>query len=94
MNLYEKIPTGKGKVIVMIYQDTKDPNRLLDRKVFNAHDRLSIAAFAEKHKAICVWKRLESLEHHYTFTCGLWAIDADPKEKDVQWIRENTFQII
>lgn len=35
----------------------------------------------------------EELEHYYDSTCGLWAIDRDPKQVTLEWIVENAFQL-
>ncbi len=35
----------------------------------------------------------EELEHYYDSTCGLWAIDRNPKEVTFEWIVENVFQL-
>ena len=35
----------------------------------------------------------EELEHYYDSTCGLWAIDRNPKEVTLEWIVENAFQL-
>lgn len=35
----------------------------------------------------------EELEHYYDSTCGLWAIDRDPKKVTLEWIVENAFQL-
>lgn len=35
----------------------------------------------------------EELEHYYDSTCGLWAIDRDPKQVTLEWIVENVFQL-
>lgn len=36
----------------------------------------------------------EELEHYYDSTCGLWAIDRDPKQVTLEWIVENAFQLV
>lgn len=36
---------------------------------------------------------LKKLQHEYDTTRGLWCIDRDPKEVDLEWIRENAFQL-
>lgn len=33
-----------------------------------------------------------ALLEHYHFTLGLWCIDRNPNEVDIDWIRENAFQ--
>lgn len=35
----------------------------------------------------------EELKHYYDSTCGLWAIDRNPKEVTLEWIVENAFQL-
>lgn len=35
----------------------------------------------------------DELEHYYDSTCGLWAIDRNPKEVTLEWIVENVFQL-
>ena len=37
--------------------------------------------------------RLKELQHEYDSTRGLWCIDRDPKEVDIEWIRKNSFQL-
>lgn len=32
-------------------------------------------------------------EHEYESTRGLWCFDKNPKEVDIDWIRENAFQL-
>lgn len=32
------------------------------------------------------------LLEHYDFTLGLWCIDRDPNDVDIEWIRQNAFQ--
>lgn len=34
----------------------------------------------------------EQLREYYDSTYGAWMIDRDPKEVDIDWIRENAFQ--
>ena len=36
---------------------------------------------------------LKLLQHEYDSTRGLWCIDRDPKEVDIEWIRKNAFQL-
>jgi len=36
---------------------------------------------------------IKALQHEYDTTRGLWCIDRDPKEVDLDWIRENAFQL-
>ncbi len=36
---------------------------------------------------------LKSLESYKDSTCGLFAIDKDPKDVDIDWIRENASRI-
>lgn len=36
---------------------------------------------------------LQTLQHEYNSTRGLWCIDKDPKDVDIEWIRENSFQL-
>ena len=36
---------------------------------------------------------LKALQHEYDSTRGLWCIDKDPKDVDIEWIRENAFQL-
>lgn len=35
----------------------------------------------------------EQLREYYDSTYGTWMIDRDPKDVDIDWIRENAFQI-
>ena len=35
----------------------------------------------------------QKLQHEYDTTRGLWCIDRDPKEVDLEWIRANAFQL-
>ena len=35
----------------------------------------------------------EELQHDYDSTRGLWCIDRDPKDVDIEWIRKNAFQL-
>lgn len=35
----------------------------------------------------------EELEEYYNRTVGLWAIDRDPQEVDLEWIKKNAFQL-
>lgn len=35
----------------------------------------------------------EELKEYYDRTVGLWAIDRDPKEVDLEWIKKNAFQL-
>lgn len=34
----------------------------------------------------------DKLLEHYDFTLGLWCIDRNPNEVDIDWIRQNAFQ--
>ena len=34
----------------------------------------------------------DKLLEHYYFTLGLWCIDRNPNEVDIDWIRQNAFQ--
>jgi hypothetical protein len=36
---------------------------------------------------------MKALQHEYDSTRGLWCIDRDPKEVDIEWIRRNAFQL-
>ena len=48
-------------------------------------------------KALYVIRQHEStikkLQHEYDSTRGLFCIDRDPKDVDIEWIRENAFQL-
>lgn len=35
----------------------------------------------------------EQLLHYYDTTCGLWSIDRNPQEVDIEWIRKNAFRL-
>lgn len=35
----------------------------------------------------------EQLREFYDTSCGAWAIDRDPHEVDIDWIRENAWQL-
>jgi len=37
--------------------------------------------------------KLEYLQHEYDSTRGLWCIDKNPNEVDIEWIRKNSFQL-
>ena len=34
------------------------------------------------------------LQHEYDSTRGLWCIDKNPNDVDIEWIRENAFQLV
>ncbi len=36
---------------------------------------------------------LEMLRHYYNSTKGLYCIDRDPNEVDIEWIRNNAFRL-
>lgn len=38
-------------------------------------------------------EEVKDLEHFKAYTCGLWAIDQNPQCREIEWIRENAFQI-
>lgn len=38
-------------------------------------------------------QKLEELQHYKDKTAGLWAIDRDPSEVDIDWIRKNAFKL-
>ena len=38
-------------------------------------------------------ERLKELEHYKDSTQGLWAIDRNPEEMSVEWIRKNAFRL-
>lgn len=35
----------------------------------------------------------EQLMEYYDTSCGAWVIDRDPHEVDIDWIRENAWQL-
>ena len=35
----------------------------------------------------------KQLQHHYDTTIGLWCIDKDPIDVDIEWIRDNAFKL-
>ena len=35
----------------------------------------------------------EQLREFYDTSCGAWAIDRDPHEVDIDWIKENAWQL-
>ena len=37
--------------------------------------------------------RIKELEYYKDTSVGLWCIDRDPMEVDLEWIRENAFQL-
>ena len=40
------------------------------------------------------WNQLTSkIQHYHDITVGLWCIDRDPKDVDIEWIRKNAFQL-
>jgi len=38
-------------------------------------------------------RRIDAMEHELTTHHGLWAIDRDPKDVDIEWIRRNAFPL-
>lgn len=53
-------------------------------------------AFDERMEKIRKVKGIPShgaLLHEYETTRGLWCIDRDPKDVDIDWIRANAFQL-
>lgn len=38
-------------------------------------------------------KTIKKLQHEFDTTRGLWCIDRNPQGVDLEWIRENAFQL-
>ena len=38
-------------------------------------------------------EELEALRYYYNSTKGLYCIDRDPSEVDIEWIRKNAFRL-
>ncbi len=95
--IYDKIFKG-GKVYVqnfMVYEDFKNHKPICDDYVlYDWHEKI-ISIEIKQNKEDMEEKKLtyEELEHYYDSTCGLWAIDRDPKQVTLEWIVENAFQL-
>lgn len=95
--IYDKIFKG-GKVYVqnfMVYEDFKNHKPICDDYVlYDWHEKI-ISIEIKQNKEDMKEKKLtyEELEHYYDSTCGLWAIDRDPKQVTLEWIVENAFQL-
>lgn len=70
-------------------------NEILDENISCDEVNVIIDIRAKQNKEDMKEKKLtyEELEHYYDSTCGLWAIDRDPKQVTLEWIVENAFQL-
>ncbi len=84
--MYEKIPAGIERGLIQAPSPGSYFNRYI-RGVFRytvVTDEVSVSVDSSK---------LAHLQHEYDSTRGLWCIDRDPKEVDIEWIRDNAFQL-
>ena len=78
-----------------VYEDFKNHKPICDDYVlYDWHEKI-ISIEIKQNKEDMEEKKLtyEELEHYYDSTCGLWAIDRDPKQVTLEWIVENAFQL-
>lgn len=82
--------------IMQKYKDVYSPTIFTYKSLYcyNGLDGI-ICIEIPKNKENMEEKKLnyEELEHYYDSTCGLWAIDRNPKEVTLEWIVENAFQL-
>jgi len=38
-------------------------------------------------------EKIKTLQHEYDTSRGLWCVDKNPNENDLDWIRSNCFQL-
>lgn len=84
--LYENIPAGIERGLVQAPSPGSYFNRFI-RGVFR-YTVVTDDISPETPK-----DELKKLQHEYDSTRGLWCVDRDPKEVDIDWIRRNAFQL-
>lgn len=83
--MYQDIPAGIERGLIQAPSPGSYFNRYI-RGVFRyiiVTNEIPTIAFSH----------LDKLQHEYDSTRGLWCIDKDPKDVDIEWIRENSFQL-
>ena len=82
--LYKDVPAGIERGLIQAPSPGSYFNRYI-RDVFWCE----IVADGKPKDTIAVAK----LQHEYDSTRGLWCIDKNPNDVDIEWIREHTFQL-
>lgn len=82
---YENVPSGYAEAMVQ----APSAGSFFNRHIKGVYRYVIIDPPSEP-KPI---DELTILRHEYDSTRGLWCIDKDPKEVDLDWIRGNAFQL-
>jgi len=87
-SLQLKIKSAQAKVARLLSDDGLwfEPKRITEAHLQNALKEIQKVYGVETEVA-------ETLRHEYDSTRGLWCIDKDPNDVDIEWIRENAFQL-
>ena len=83
--MYQDIPAGIERGLIQAPSPGSYFNRYI-RGVFR------YVIVTEEMPKIA-FSHLDKLQHEYDSTRGLWCIDKDPKDVDIEWIRRNAFQL-
>ena len=83
---YRDIPAGIERGLIQAPSPGSYFNRYI-RGVFR------YVIVTDEIPTIAPEQNLKQLQHEYDSTRGLWCIDKNLKEADIDWIRENSFQL-
>lgn len=84
--MYKDIPAG----IEMGLRQAPSPGSYFNRYIKGVFRYIIVTDQISRPTPVGV---LKQLQHEYDSTRGLWCIDKDPKEVDIEWIRKNAFQL-
>ena len=83
---YENVPSGYAIAMVQ----APSAGSFFNRHIKGIYRYVVVESPGMPAKPI---DELTRLRHEYDSTRGLWCIDKDPKEVDLEWIRKNAFQL-